>query len=153
MNILEYAPIYRAPGFWSTLFSSFQNACSEKPSRGQRRINVKEQTMCNKKLSAAAAAAILAVGFSGATTVLAADKPAFAREVDSCLEAVNATLDLDSAKRVRHFVSNAKRTGIGYVLTIETAVTFATSEKNYEAYCVANGNNAPLTFRIEETDG
>jgi hypothetical protein len=109
--------------------------------------------MRNKKLLPASVAAILAVGLTGATVAAAADQPAFAREVDSCLEAVNSTLDLDSATRVRHFVSNAKRTGIGYVLTIETAVTFDGSEKNYEAYCVANGNNAPLTFRIEETDG
>jgi hypothetical protein len=96
-------------------------------------------------------AVIVALGFAASASA-AAEKLTFAKEVDSCVAAVTSRLDLDRATRVRHLVSNAKRTGIGYVLTIETAVFFDNSEKKYEVYCVANGDNVPLKFRIEEVD-
>jgi hypothetical protein len=106
--------------------------------------------MANKQLFYGALTTVLAFGatFPIAT---AAETLAFSDEVDSCVAAVTSRLDLDRATRVRHLVSNARRTGIGYVLTIETAVFSDNSEKKYEAYCVANGSNAPLKFRIEET--
>lgn len=82
------------------------------------------------------------------------DSPPFAAEVESCVAAVNAHLDLGEATRVRHFVSDADRTGLGYALTIETSVFLVhgpeTVEKRYEAHCIARGRNAPSTFRIEE---
>ena len=87
-----------------------------------------------------------------ASTVDAGDRLPFAAEVDSCLAAVNAQVAIGQARRVRHLVSNAKQTGIGYVLTIETAVFFEDSEKKYEASCVASGSNAPLALKIEELD-
>lgn len=80
----------------------------------------------------------------------------FAAEIESCIAQVNAHLDLASAERVRHFVSDAERTGIGYALTIETSVLLenaaGTIEKHYEAYCIARGANEPSTFRIEEIE-
>jgi hypothetical protein len=109
--------------------------------------------MLNQNFMRSLLAATLPLGFSGAGSVAeAAETLAFAEEVDSCVAAVTSRLDLDRATRVRHLVSTAKQTGIGYVLTIETAVFFDSSEKKYEAYCVANGDNAPLKFRIEEVD-
>jgi hypothetical protein len=109
--------------------------------------------MLNQDFMRSLLAATLALGLSGAGSVAeAAETLAFAKEVDSCVAAVTSRLDLDRATRVRHLVSTAKQTGIGYVLTIETAVFFDSSEKKYEAYCVANGDNAPLKFRIEEID-
>jgi hypothetical protein len=87
-----------------------------------------------------------------ATAVGAADDPLpYAAEVDSCIAAVNAHLDLSGAKRVRHFVSEANNTGLGYALTIETSVVYGgnPAEERYEAFCVARGANAPSTFRIE----
>jgi hypothetical protein len=95
-------------------------------------------------------AAALALGATSSVAV-GAEKLAFAEEVDSCVAAVTSHLNLDRATRVRHLVSTARRTGIGYVLTIETAVFSDSYEKKYEAYCVANGDNVPLKFRIEET--
>jgi hypothetical protein len=109
--------------------------------------------MLNRNFLPGLSAVALAVAFTGAGSVAAAaEELAFAKEVDSCVAAVTSRLDLDRATRVRHLVSTAKRTGIGYVLTIETAVFFDGSEKKYEAYCVANGDNGPLKFRIEEID-
>jgi hypothetical protein len=109
--------------------------------------------MLNRNVLPGLLAATLALGLTAAGPVAAADeKLAFSKEIDSCVAAVTSRLDLDRATRVRHLVSNAKRTGIGYVLTIETAVFFDSSERKYEAYCVANGNNVPLKFRFEEID-
>jgi hypothetical protein len=82
----------------------------------------------------------------------AGDGLPFAAEVDSCVAVVNTHLDLGSANRVRHLVSNTKRTGIGYVLTIETSVFSDNALRKYAAYCVARGGSKPLKFRIEEID-
>jgi hypothetical protein len=116
--------------------------------------STEEARMFNKKLvSGGLLATTLILGLAGPVpNATAGDNFEFSREVDSCVAAVTSRLDLGRATRVRHLVSNAKRTGIGYVLTIETAVFFDTSEKNYEAYCVANGDSVPLKFHIEEID-
>lgn len=106
--------------------------------------------MHTKSLSAVPT--LLAFGILAfATPAAAGEKALFSREVDTCLAAVNSQLDLDNATRVRHLVSHVKKTGIGYVLTIESAVIFSDSEKRYEARCVANGDNPPLKLRIEQT--
>lgn len=102
-------------------------------------------------LPAAATAALIGL-LSLPGTAPAGEALPFGKEVDSCLAAVNAQVATERARRVRHVVSNAKPTGIGYVLTIETAVFFEGSEKKYEAYCVASGSNAPLTLKIEELE-
>lgn len=99
---------------------------------------------------------VLASGFTSSPVVHAEDSFPFEAEVQSCVAAVNARLDLENAHRVRHLVSDARRTGIGYVLTIETSV-FAddgsdAGPKRYEAHCVARGDNDPSTFRIEQID-
>lgn len=73
----------------------------------------------------------------------------FAEELNSCVAAVNARLNLDTAERVRHTVTKEKRTGIGYALTIDTAVYYAGDERHYSAYCVAQGENEPVKFRFE----
>ncbi|MGH8165956.1 MAG: hypothetical protein ACREQ1_01885 [Woeseiaceae bacterium] len=91
-----------------------------------------------------------AIAFFAASKAEAGGDLPFAAEVDSCVAAVNTHLDLADASRVRHLVSNTKRTGIGYVLTIETSVFSDSSERKYEAYCVARGASVPLKFRIEE---
>jgi hypothetical protein len=133
-------------------FSFLQNNCSVLPGGGRPHDRRKHE-MLNKNFVPGLLAAVLALGVTGTGSVaVAAEKLAFAKEVDSCVAAVTSRLDLDRATRVRHLVSTAKQTGIGYVLTIETAVFFDSSEKKYEAYCVANGDNAPLKFRIEEIE-
>lgn len=97
----------------------------------------------------------IAVSIVGLASAAAADDEenfTFADEVDACVAAVDSHLDLGNADRVRHFVTNTKRTGIGYVLTIETSVFSESTEKKYAAYCVANGNNDPVKFRIDELE-
>lgn len=112
-----------------------------------------------RKLPAAtaASAALLSLLASSPAGAWPSDEGVpFAAEIESCVAQVNAHLDLASAGRVRHFVSEADRTGIGYALTIETSVFLengaGTIEKHYEAYCVARGSNEPSTFRIEEIE-
>lgn len=93
---------------------------------------------------------VLGAACAPASPAEAGEKMLFAKEVDSCLAAVNSKLDVESATRVRHLVSKVKRTGIGYALTIESAVIFPDYEKRYETRCVANGSNAPIRLDIEQ---
>lgn len=74
----------------------------------------------------------------------------FASEVNSCLAAVNANLDLQSASRVRHLVTPQDRAGQSYAFAIETSVFSGEEEKRYAAYCVARGTGEPSKFRISE---
>ena len=113
----------------------------------------------NRKQATAAAAPIL-VGLAPLLTSSpmsareSDERVPYTAEVQSCLATVNEHLGLDSARRVRHFVADANRTGNGYALTIETTVLFDNQagavEKHYEAFCVARGANEPSTFRIDE---
>ncbi|MEX2122694.1 MAG: hypothetical protein WD795_02295 [Woeseia sp.] len=106
--------------------------------------------MSDRNSSLALAPIAVAFTLLSAAPAQAGDDLPFAAELDSCVTAVNSHLDLGGADRVRHLVSNTKRTGIGYVLTIETSVFSDSSERRYEAYCVARGGSTPLKLRIEE---
>jgi hypothetical protein len=133
-------------------FCLVQNACSENHPRRSRRPLRRKHEMNTRSLNGIPAiSALLAAVSMGAFALPAeaGEKMLFSREVDSCLAAVNSKLDLESATRVRHLVSKVKKTGIGYALTIESAVVFPDSEKRYETHCVANGNNAPIKLNIE----
>lgn len=85
----------------------------------------------------------------------AADSLPYAEEVDSCVAKVNAHIDYENAKRVRHFVSDARSIVNGYAFTIETSVfprdPAAGPAQRFEAYCVVRGSHQPSTFRITET--
>lgn len=99
-------------------------------------------------LAAGTAMALLAAAGQRA----AGDELAFGREVDSCLAAVNDQVDLVEANRVRHVVTDSKRTMTGYALTIRTSVFSENSEKRYDVRCVASGSREPTLLRIEEAD-
>lgn len=98
-----------------------------------------------------AALAVLAAG-SAASIPASAGDLAFAAEVDSCLAAVNDRVGLEGAERVRHLVTDSKRTAIGYALSIETSVFSADSERRYTIRCVARGGSAPLRLTIDDSE-
>jgi hypothetical protein len=103
-----------------------------------------------KTLSIFMATTIMSAGLL--STAIAADssKLPFASEVNSCISAVNARIDLQNATRVRHLVKQQDRTGSAFAFTIETSVFAGDSEKRYAAYCVASGIGEPSRFRITE---
>ena len=104
----------------------------------------------NRKLPLIVMPAFFLTAFAVPTAALS-DSPPFAAEVESCIAAVDAQLDLTDARRVRHFVSEAKSTGLGYALTIETSVLSrgVDTEARYESFCIAHGANEPSTLRVE----
>lgn len=105
-----------------------------------------------KPVSALASALILSVA---ATSPVLADKDStlpFASEVDNCIAAVNANLDLSDANRVRHVVKQRNRAGLSYAFAIETSVFTEADVTRYAAYCVASGDQAPSKFRITQED-
>lgn len=103
----------------------------------------------NPKARATSAALLLAGALSlGGNAMAGSEDLAFAEELESCIAAVTGNLDLSRADRVRHVVTEKDRTGIGYVLTIETSVFSGPAEQSYESYCVARGDREPVKFRI-----
>lgn len=106
--------------------------------------------MKSLKHSLAAFASVVVLS-SGLTSPLLADDNStlpFASEVDNCIAAVNAKLDLTSASRVRHVVNQRDHAGRAYAFAIETSVFTAVDTTRYAAYCVASGDQAPSRFRI-----
>lgn len=71
-------------------------------------------------------------------------------EVDSCVAELTSRLDVTDANRVRHVVTDVRRSSLGYALQIQTSVFSSTDEAKYSVYCVANGNHAPIKFRLKE---
>jgi len=100
-------------------------------------------------VKSAAALLVITLG-TGGNAMAGSAELKFAEELDSCIAAVTGNLDLRSANRVRHVVTAKDRTGIGYVLIIETSVFSGATERSYETYCVAKGDREPVKFRIAE---
>lgn len=96
--------------------------------------------------------AVATLLITGLSTAAHADrgKLAYADEIETCVAAVSERIDLTSANRVRHIVTQSDRNGLGYALTIETSVYADGAEKHYEAYCVASGKSQPTKFRFDE---
>lgn len=103
------------------------------------------------KIRSALPVVVSALGLTALALPSAAkDALPYADELDTCVAAVNARLDLSDARRVRHTVTREKRTGIGYVLSIETAVYAGDNQRRYAAYCVARGTAEPVKFTLSE---
>jgi len=103
-----------------------------------------------KTLNVITSALIVSAGLTAPTFADDNASLPFASEVNSCIAAVNANLDLESASRVRHLVTQRDRAGQSYAFAIETSVFSGDAEKRYAAYCVARGDNEPSQFRISE---
>lgn len=103
-----------------------------------------------KTLSSLAAASILSASLLA--PAFAADEASlpFASEVDTCIAAVTANVNLQNANRIRHLVKQKDRTGSSYAFAIETTVFSGNESKRYAAYCVASGDAEPTKFRITE---
>ena len=101
-------------------------------------------------LNKLAATAILSVSLAAVGHADDESSLPFASEVDSCISAVNANLDLLDAERVRHVVKQRDHAGASYAFAIETSVFNGKDAKHYAAYCVASGEGQPTRFRIAE---
>jgi hypothetical protein len=103
-----------------------------------------------KNLSIIAVATLFSFASLGTAFAVDRSELAFASEVETCISAVNANVDLLNATRVRHVVKQQDHAGSAYAFTIDTSVFTNKSEKHYAAYCVANGDHEPSRFRIAE---
>ena len=91
------------------------------------------------------------IAFAGPAQADRASDPAYLDEIDSCVAEVKRRLDVADVQRLRHIVTDSKRSALGYALTIRTSVWDGDRENSYKTYCVANGNNTPIKFRFEQT--
>jgi hypothetical protein len=103
-----------------------------------------------KTLGSLAATSILSASLLAPALAADGETLPFASEVDTCIAAVTANLDLQNANRVRHLVKQKDRTGSSYAFAIETTVFSGSQSKRYAAYCVASGDAEPTKFRITE---
>ena len=81
------------------------------------------------------------------------EESGIANEVNSCIAAVREHLDYTDIARVRHDVLAIERRTVGYTLKIRTFMYDVTDERvnrAYEATCVVNGKNVPMSFEIRE---
>jgi hypothetical protein len=79
----------------------------------------------------------------------------FDNEIEACVAEVGEHANYGDAVRVQHKIVKVKRALLGYALTIDTAVYSESDDaaiRAYATYCVANGNNKPLRFRIRESE-
>ena len=103
-----------------------------------------------RKSSIAAFVSIAAgVIFSPAFADQRAEYP-FMDEVRSCVEETYKRIDTERATHARHVVTDVDTSLLGYTLRIESSITTPENETTYSIYCVANGNNSPIKFRIKE---
>ena len=99
------------------------------------------------------AAAITLLFMEGPAAASDNGKLPYDSEIKSCTAEVAQHANYKDATRVRHTVVNKKRTGIGYVFTIDTSVFTDSDEfavREYASYCVAKGEDKPVKFRIDE---
>ena len=109
--------------------------------------------MINRPQLLTAAATVTLLIFGGPAAASDNGKLGFDSEIKSCVAEVGDHANYEDATRVRHLIVKVKRTYIGYVFTINTAV-FTDSDdvatREYASYCVARGGDKPVKFRIDE---
>ncbi len=99
------------------------------------------------------ATAITLLVFGGNAVASDNAKIRYVSEVKSCIAEVGERANYEDASIVRHLVVLKKQTGIGYVFTIDTSVFTDSDEiavREYASYCVAQGDDKPVKFRIDE---
>lgn len=107
--------------------------------------------MKNLRPTVAAIAAALLAGSALAGTAGAVEPTTrYNDAVQSCLAQLDEHLDLAAATRVRHLVNLRQNTGIGKVMEIDTSVFQPGRVRSYSTYCVADGSNVPVKFRVDE---
>ena len=82
-----------------------------------------------------------------------ADRPdsvRYADELESCVTAIKAEIDLAGVNRIRHIVTKSNAQGLAYELKLETSTYAGNMKKNYAAYCLVTGKGKPSRLRVEE---
>ena len=104
----------------------------------------------SKRVLKSSVAALLAAVVTLPAFAETRDEYPFMDEVKSCVEETYNRVDTTGATLARHVVTEFDTSMIGYALRIETSITTPENETTYAVYCVANGANAPIKFRIKE---
>jgi hypothetical protein len=105
-----------------------------------------KQNVTSKILTAAALLTII----SGTAVADPLKEAAYTAELDSCVSALKANIEMDGVKRIRHVVTKMYPDSIGYRMTLQTSTFTADRERHYSASCFANGSNPPFKLRVTE---
>lgn len=98
------------------------------------------------------AAIALLTCLSGTALADSSKEAAYTAELESCVRAMKANIEMDGVRRIRHIVTKMYPDAIGYRMTLQTSTFTADSERHYSASCFANGRNPPFKLRITEID-
>ena len=101
-------------------------------------------------LTTAAAITLLTIGGLAAASD---NVKAYASEVKTCVAEVRDHANYEGATRVLHTFVITRRTGRGYVFTIDTSVytkSDDTAVREYASYCFVRGDDRLVKFRIDE---
>jgi len=94
----------------------------------------------------------LAIALFASTTAGAENRLPFESELNACVSAIQAQVDLGDATRVRHIVRDSRGAlGAlgGYRLEIDTIVYKGDTSRQHSAVCVTRGALAPLSLNID----
>jgi hypothetical protein len=87
---------------------------------------------------------------SGAVLAESTADKIYAAEIDACVTALKANIEMDGVRRIRHVVTKLAPDSIGYKMTLQTSTFTDDGVREYTASCFANGNNPPIKLRIRE---
>jgi hypothetical protein len=78
---------------------------------------------------------------------------AYTAELDACVNALTASIEMDGVRKIRHIVTKVIPYAIGYTMTLQTSTYTEDSVRHYSSSCTANGDNPPFRLRIAEELG
>jgi hypothetical protein len=105
-----------------------------------------KQKSCNGILAGTMLLAIVSMP----TVVEAAKEKTFTAELDACVNALKANIEMDGVTKIRHIVTKMVPDVIGYRMTLQTSTYTDESVRHYASSCSANGNNPPFRLQITE---
>jgi hypothetical protein len=88
---------------------------------------------------------------SGAAFAESGDDSRYANELNACVTAMKANIEMDGVRRIRHVVTKLAPDVLGYKMTLQTVTYADKAVRQYEASCSANGDNPPFRLHIRES--
>lgn len=92
---------------------------------------------------------------AGASTFMSAsaladqmDRIRYVDELESCVTAIRAEIELEGVNRIRHIVTKSSAQGIAYEFRLKVSTYSGDTEKEYSAYCLVIGSNEPSRLRV-----
>jgi len=94
--------------------------------------------------------AVALTAMSGTLLADSRDEARYADELNACVTAMKASIEMDGVRRIRHVVTKLAPDILGYKMTLQTFTYADEAVRQYKGSCSANGDNPPFRLRIKE---